>query len=148
MCTHALSGGREKPSCHTSGQSQNALQTQLGCLRGFSPWPGLFLQCRGVLAMPTPLPWRDYTQPRHTSAQKGPADAQIFPVPCFNPILREHIKTRSENITFPPKHKKSLQTKPSVTRSVLHLNSRGHVYSKTSSWAFCKPFHLTSWSPN
>lgn len=138
-------GGRSHPA--TPVASPKTL-----CKHSSAAWEGshlgqgLFLQCRGVLAVPTPLPWRDYSQPRHTSAQKGPADAQIFPVLCFNPILREHIKTRSENIIFPPKHKNSLQTKPSVTRSVLHLNSRGHVYSKTSSWAFCKPFHGTSWS--
>lgn len=116
------------------------------CKHSLAAWEGshlgqgLFLHCRGVPAMPTPPPWRAYTQPRHTSAQKSPADVLIFPVPCFNPILREHIKTRSENITCSPKHKNSLQTEPSVTRSVLHLNSRGHVYSKTTGWAFCKHF--------
>lgn len=101
---------------------------------------GLLLLCRGVLAMPTSLPCRDFTQPWHTNAQKGPGDVQIFSMPCFNPILREYIKTRSENIYFSPKLKIRLQTKPSVTGSVLHLNSRGHVYSKTSSSAFCKHF--------
>lgn len=94
---------------------------------------GLFLHCRGVLAMPTPLPCRNYTQPRHTNAQKGPGDVQIFSMPCFSPILREYIKTRSENISFSPQLKDGRQNKPSVTGSVLHLNSRGHVYSKTSS---------------
>lgn len=132
-CAHMLYlVGREKPPFHANGQSQNTLQAQLSCLRGFSPWPGFVSPLQGVLAMPIPLPWSDYTQPKHTSAQKGPADLQIFPVLCFDPILREHIKTKNKNITFPPKHKNSLQTKPSVTRSVLHLNSRGHVYSKTS----------------
>lgn len=135
-CAHRLYlVGREKPSCHTNGQSQNALQAQLGCLGGSSPWPGFVSPLQGCPchAMPTPLPCRNYTQPRHTNAQKGPGDVQIFSMPCFNPILREYIKTRSENISFSPKLKDGLQNKPSVTGSVLHLNSRGHVYSKTSS---------------
>lgn len=140
-CAHILYlVGREKPFCHANGQSQNALQAQLGCLRGFSPWPGFVSPLQGCPSHGYPTSLEGFHPARHTSAQKGPADVQFFPVPCFNPILRQHIKTRSENITFSPKHNNGLQTKPSVTRSVLHLNSRGHVYSKTSRWTFCKHF--------
>lgn len=140
LCTQALSAGEgaailphqwpvPKRSASTARLSERVLTLARVC---FSI-AGVSLPCQ-----PTPL--QELPPAQTHQCTKGPEDVQIFPVPCFHPIFREHIKTRSENISFSPKLKNRLQTKPSVTRSVLHLNSRGHVYSKTTSWEFCKHF--------